>query len=208
MSAIETSAAERPSAVVSIRSRVPVGALVAVGAAVALVRWLVSRERTVFHITPDEPAQLAISRSLAGGARWNMFDNITFRPGYGLLLSPIDRLIDDPVTLFRAGLGLNAVLGGISAVLLVVLARRLTTMSNAWCAFAAVLASLAPAILFTTVYVWSEALTQVLCLATLVVCLLLMDRPSAARATGAIALAVAAFTSHSRMLPLVVSVVV
>ena len=197
---------EQP-AVVPARDRPSIGLLVAVGAVVALARWLVARERTVFHINPDEPGQLAMARYIAGVTRWNMFDHITWRPGYALLLAPIERLVDDPVTSFRAALAVNALLGGMSAVLLVLLARRLTPMSNRWCAFAALVASLAPAILFTTVFVWSEALTQTLCLATVLVCLLFVDRASAWRGAVAIALAVAAFTSHSRMFPLILSVV-
>ena len=92
---------------------VPVGWLVAAGALVAVVRWWTSHRREMFHITPDEPGQLAIARFVGGMARWNMFDRSTWRPGYGTLIAPLHWLTDDPVRAFQLALGVNAVLGGI-----------------------------------------------------------------------------------------------
>jgi hypothetical protein len=42
----------------------------------------------MFHMTPDEPAQLAMARLISGGLRWNMFDHSTWRPGMAVLLAP------------------------------------------------------------------------------------------------------------------------
>jgi len=172
-----------------------------------VARLATSHGRRIYGIWPDEPAQLGIARLVAGGTRWNMYNHSTWRPGYGTLLSVAYLFTDDPTSVYQAGLILNAVLGGVATVLLYLLARRLTGLGPAPSAIAATLVSLAPALLFTTDYVWSEALVQPLYLAALYVLLRFHDRPSLVTGLGAAALAVAAFGAHSRMLPLAVVVV-
>ena len=160
-------------------------ALVVGGAVlVALVRWWTSRQRVVFHMNPDEPGQLAMARFLGGGTRWDMFDHSTWRPGYAALISPITWFTDDPVLGIRAALVVNAVLGGVAFVLLVRLARRLTALSAAWCALAALVVSLAPTLLFTTDWVWSEALVQVTYLGCLLAVLRFVRGPSVGAGVG------------------------
>ncbi|MET0147482.1 MAG: hypothetical protein ABW328_22260 [Ilumatobacteraceae bacterium] len=180
-----------------------------VGAAVvvALVRWWVSRARAVFHMNPDEPGQLAIARFVGGGTRWNMFDHSTWRPGYATLISPIGWFTDDPASAFHAALVVNALLGGCSVVLLYLLARRLTALGAGWSVIAALAVSLAPALLFTTDWVWSEALVQVAFLACVLVALRFVERPSLRAGLGMGALAAVGFAAHSRLLPLSVVVI-
>ena len=112
-------------------------------------------------MVPDEPGQLAIARFVGRGQRWNMLDHSTWRPAYGVLLAPATWFTDDPAAVYRSGLVLNAVLGALSCVLLALLAARLTGRSRPTCAALAAAVSLAPALLFTTDWVWSEALVQV-----------------------------------------------
>ena len=54
--------------------------MIAAGVGVAAVRWLISHGRDVFHLTPDEPVQLAIVGSSGGAASWDMLDRSTWRP--------------------------------------------------------------------------------------------------------------------------------
>jgi hypothetical protein len=178
--------------------------LVAAAVVVVLVRWWTSHRRVVFHINPDEPGQLAIGRTIGGAARWNMFDHSTWRPGFGTLIAPIWWFTHDPVTTFRAALGMNAVLGGISFALLYVLARRLTAMSPRACVAAALVVSLSPAVLFTTDWVWSEALVQVTFLACLLAMLQFQAVPSVGAGAAMVVLAAAGYAAHSRLLPLAV----
>ena len=177
------------------------------GVLVALVRWLASRQRVVFHMNPDEPGQLAMARFLGGGTRWDMFDHSTWRPGYAALISPITWFTDDPVVGIHAALAVNAVLGGVSCVLLYVLARRLTPLSAAWSAFAALVVSLAPMVLFTTDWVWSEALVQVTYLGCLLAVLRFLERPAVGSGAAAAVLAAGGFAAHSRLVPLSLVVV-
>jgi hypothetical protein len=169
---------------------------------VALVRWVVSFGRDEYAIWPDEPAQLAMARYLGGGTPWNMHNHSIWRPGYAALLSPIHWFTDDPVTVLHAGFALNAVLGGVSAALMVFVARRLTPMGPTACAGAAILVSCAPSLLFTTNFLWSESLIGPLFLANLIALMRLRHAPSLGRAFAAGGLAAASFATHSRMLPL------
>lgn len=169
---------------------------------VVAVRWWISRERVIVHMTPDEPGQLAIARFVGRGLRWNMFDHSTWRPLYGTLLAPVTWFTDDPTTWYRAGLVLNALLGGVSCVLLAVLARRLTRRSWPVCAAMAAAVSLSPALLLTTNWVWSEALVQVTFLGFLVAALRFADTRSPAAGAAMVLLAAAGFGTHSRLLVL------
>jgi hypothetical protein len=170
------------------------------------VRLFTSRGRTEYAIWPDEPAQLAIARLLGGGTRWNMDDHSVWRPLYGALLSPVYRFTDDPTTVLRVALGLNAVLGGVAAMLLLGITHRLTRQPPPWCAAAAVVVSLAPAVVFTTDFVFAESLVAPLYLATTWLLMRFHESPTIGRGVAAGVLAAAAFATHSRMLPLAVVV--
>ena len=177
------------------------------GVTVIVLRLVASNGRSDYAIWPDEPAQLAIARFVGGGTRWDMHNHSVWRPLYGTLLSPVYWFTDDPTTVFATALVLNAMLGGVAAVLLVVLARRLTALGSWWCALLAVLASASPALLFTTDFVFSESLLVVLYLATLLALLRFQRAPTLAMGVVAGVLAGAAFGTHSRMLPLGIIVV-
>ncbi|MGB0113525.1 MAG: glycosyltransferase family 39 protein, partial [Ilumatobacteraceae bacterium] len=182
-------------------------AAVTSAAVVFAARLWVSRGHEQFAVWPDEPAQLAIARFVGGGTRWNMHNHSVWRPLFGTLLSPIHWFTDDPATVLQAAFVLNAVLGALAAVLMVVLVRRLTSMSAWWSAVGATLVSLSPAVLLTSNFVFSESLVLPAYLATLVAVLRFHDAPSLRRAALAGVLAGVAFGAHSRMLPLAVAVV-
>ena len=169
---------------------------------VTLVRWWTSRDREVFQIRPDEPGQLAIARFVGRGARWNMFDHSTWRPGYGTLISPVTWCTDDPATLYRSALAVNAVLGGVSCVLLAVLAHRLIGRSRTTAAVLAAIATLAPMVLFTTNWAWSEALVQVSFLLVVLAALRFHDTMSTRWGVTMVLAAALGFGTHSRLLPL------
>lgn len=187
------------------RRRWALAALTA-GVVVAVVRRWTSRGRGEYTIWPDEPAQLAVARFIGGGTRWNMDDHSVWRPLFGTLLAPAHWFTDDPVTVLHVAFVLNAVLGGFAAALLVLVARRLTPLSPWWGAAAAVAVSLAPAVLFTSEFVFAESLVAPLFLGTLLTLLHLHEVPTLRNGLAAALLAGAAFGAHSRMLPLAVIV--
>jgi hypothetical protein len=103
--------------------------LIAVGLTVAAVRFWFAADRRVFHVVADEPGQLAMARWLSGGTRWNMFDHSTWRPGYSVLLAPAYWFVDTGEGIVRAALTLNALLAGVSAM---ILARLLVRWTTSW----------------------------------------------------------------------------
>ena len=88
------------------------------GVTVAAARYWFSHQRVIFHMAPDEPANLAMARWLSGGLRWNMFDHSTWRPGMSLLMAPLFWFTDDTAMIMHGGLLIAAALGGIAAALL------------------------------------------------------------------------------------------
>lgn len=177
-------------------------AVVFAGAVTVAVRWWAVRNRREYSLWPDEPAQLAIARFVGGGTHWTMRNHSIWRPGYGTLLGPVYAVTDDPAHVFRAAMGLNALLGGVAAALVVLLARRLTTFGPLGAECCAVALCATPAVLFPTGFVWSESLIAPLYLATVLGLLRFWDRPGPGAGLLVAALCGAGFVTHSRLLPL------
>lgn len=196
--------------VVAVEERVPTAgsrqawaaAAVLAGVAIVAVRWWAARDRREYSLWPDEPAQLAIARFVGGGTHWTMRNHSIWRPGYGTLLGPVYAVTDDPQHVFRAAMALNALLGGVAAALLVLLARRLTTFGPLGAGASAVAVCATPALLFTTGFVWSESLIAPLYLGTVLALVTFWDAPTRGRGLVAAVLCGAGFATHSRLLPL------
>ena len=95
---------------------------------VTLSRLAFNANRYVFQLFPDEPGVLAMARWFSGrGEPWAMGWAATWKPGYSILVAPAYWLSDDPHFVYRAGLAVGAVLGGVAAVLLARIALRMTT---------------------------------------------------------------------------------
>jgi hypothetical protein len=178
---------------------------IAVGVLTAALRWWSGRDRRMFTSPFDEGSQLAIARSLAGEQDWHT-RGLAYRPGLGTLLAPVHWLTTDPTTTYRAALLANALLGGVSAVLLIALGVRLTSLSLRWCSVLALVVSVAPGTLFMTNWVRPETLVTTLFLATVLALVALVDRPGWPIGALAVTLAALAYTTHGRTGPLVASV--
>jgi hypothetical protein len=179
-------------------------ALWALGIVVAASRWIFSQNRDMFHMAPDEPAQLAMARWISGGQRWNMFDHATWAPGQATLMAPLFWFTDDTATIVHGGLLIGAALGGIGAVLLARLGTRITPLSPAACVLAAGAIGVAPASLSATAFVWSEALVTVCFLAIVILVLKFYDEPKLSTGSAAVTMAAIGYVAHGRLLPLVV----
>jgi hypothetical protein len=174
----------------------------AAGVVVAFGRWIEAADRHMFHLAPDEPGQLAMARWLSGGPRWNMFDHLTWRPGYAVVLAPLSAVIDDGETLVRAALTLNAVLAGVSALVLIRILARWTDLGPRGRAAVAAVVALAPTAISASAYVWAESLISLLFLATLLTLQQLIDDHRLRTAVIAVSLAAFAMTVHGRSLPM------
>jgi hypothetical protein len=187
----------------AIPSRVPRAWLVIVAALVTAGRWWYSMDRHIFHLAPDEPAQLAVARWLAGRTAWNMFDHATWQPALAILIAPAYWVTDNGTDVVRYALFVNCLLGGIAAALLAVLVHRITNLGAWGSAVVAVLVGVAPASLSASSFVWAESLVSLTFLATTLALLRYYDTSSFTVGAGALAAAVAGYTVHSRLLPLI-----
>ena len=174
------------------------------GLAIVGARWWAVHGRREYSLWPDEPAQLAIARFVGGGTHWTMRNHSIWRPGYGTLLGPVYLVTDDPQIVFRSAMALNALLGGVAAALLVLLARRLTAFGPGGAALAAVAVCATPALLFTSGFVWSESLIAPLYLGTVLALMRFWEAPDVRRGLVVAALCGAGLATHSRLLPLAV----
>lgn len=190
------------------------------GVVVTVVRFWFAVDRRVFHVVADEPGQLAMARWLAGETRWNMFDHSTWRPGYSLLLAPTFWLTDTGEEVVRAALTVNAVLAGVSAM---VLTRLLVRWTSGWstgaddpvlgpwaCAAIASAVAVAPAAIAASAYTWAEAMVTCTFLVTVWWVQRFADTGRLAHALTATLAAGVSMTTHGRsltVLPTVVAVV-
>ena len=193
---------ETSSSHAAVPSRPRVG-LVIVAVLVTAGRWWYSMDRNIFHLAPDEPAQLAVARWLAGRTPWNMFDHATWQPALAILIAPAYWFTDDGPSVVRYALFVNCLLGGIAAALLALLVRRVTNLGTWGSVLVAVLVGLAPASLSASSFVWAESLVSLTFLATTLALLRYHDTATFAAGAGALAAAVAGYTVHSRLLPLI-----
>jgi hypothetical protein len=204
--------------------------VIAAGLVVVAVRFWFAVDRRVFHVVADEPGQLAMARWLSGGTRWNMFDHSTWRPGYSLVLAPAFWLVDTGEGAVRAALTLNAVLAGISAMILTRLLWRWTaswtpsstpsatatsttgdgsrTLGPWSCVGIATVVAVAPAAIATSAYTWAEAMVTATFLATVWWAQRFADSGRTGHALAATVAAAAAITTHGRSLALLPTVVV
>ena len=184
------------------RTQFPWSWLAALSIGVALARWLFAADRRVFHLFPDEAAQLAMGRWLGGGTPWKLFDHSTWQPGFAILLAPIYAVTDDPVTVFRVAICLNACVAAASAVLLAFVARRLTNLSMIGCIGAAAIVSLLPASLSASAHAWAEPLVSLTFLGSFLALARYVEREEMTDGLIAVMVGVIGFLAHGRLLPM------
>lgn len=186
-------------------TRLSRAALALVIAFVTAGRWWFTMDRTVFHVSPDEPAQLAVARWLAGRTHWNMFDHATWQPALALLVAPAYWVTENGAHVVRYALFVNCLLGGVAAALLAVVVHRLTNLGVWGSAVVAVVVGLAPASLSASSFIWAESLVSLTFLATVLALLRYYDDRTPPFTTGVVAVvaAVAGYAVHSRLLPLI-----
>ncbi|WP_051712829.1 hypothetical protein [Spirillospora albida] len=161
------------------------------------VRLLLTRGLNAPPVYPDEAGYLIAARWFTGGPAADLSGGTFYQGGYALLLTPAYLLGDDPVTVYRLALGINALIGATAFPLGFLALRRLglgraTALALAWTA------ALLPATTFWGGVAMSDALLPVLVLG----CLLCLDRflrtHGAGAGAAASALACYAMTVHSR----------
>ncbi|MDX6742373.1 hypothetical protein [Actinocorallia sp. A-T 12471] len=129
----------------------------------AAVRFLPARHSDGPVADPDETGYLVAARLLAGGPGTDFTGHTFYQAGYPLLLAPLYHLTDDPETVYRLTLAVNALLGALTFPLVYLLLRRLgqvggSALLTAWTA------ALLPATVLFTRYALADAILPTLLL--------------------------------------------
>ncbi|HKH45153.1 MAG TPA: hypothetical protein VKM72_10860 [Thermoanaerobaculia bacterium] len=157
----------------------------------------------------DETAHLGIARFLAGDAPYPTMTSPAmgfvafYHFGYPLLLAPVSRLSDDPLTVYRTALAINSFLLAALFPLLASFSRRVFGLAPADAALAGIAASLYPAFLLQSNLTWAESLLAPLVVGVILVFSRLVERPGFGTACGLGLAAAFAYATHARMLGLV-----
>ncbi|MBX6766956.1 MAG: hypothetical protein IRY90_07370, partial [Actinomadura rubrobrunea] len=173
---------------------------------VAVRLWLASRQ-TMPVATPDETGYLFAARVLTGGPDADLSWSTIYRGGYPLLLLPAFWLADEPVTVYRLAIGINALVSAGMLPLAFVLLRRLRLSRRVAYALAHATALL-PAVVFYAEFVLTDAVLPVVLLGWLLLAHSWLTADSSPRRTtlygaGAGLLAAYAYTAHTRGIILV-----
>ncbi|SEG47463.1 hypothetical protein SAMN04489712_105422 [Thermomonospora echinospora] len=178
--------------------------LLAVGwLAQAGVRVGLAAGQTMPVANPDETGYLFAARLLSGGPPADISNSTPYRGGYSLLILPAVWLGgEDPVTVYRLALVINALLGATLLLLAYQLLRRLG-LSPGWAYAVAHVTALLPAAVFYTQYALTDAVLPVVLLGWLLLLhSWLVGDVSPARmalyGAGASLAAAYAYTMHSR----------
>lgn len=178
-----------------------VGVAFALFLAVASLRYAFAANRVVFHLFPDEAAQLAIARNLSGETPWSMLDHSTWQPALGTMLVPFYWLGASSQLVYRVGIVANCVFAGLAAVVLALIVQRTTKLSLRSSAVLSGCIALLPAGLSASGHLWAEPLVTLTFLGSMYWALKFVasQNPGA----GLIAILVAGFgnLAHGRGLP-------
>ncbi|TDC87311.1 hypothetical protein [Actinomadura sp. 7K507] len=176
-------------------------------AQVAVRLWLGSGQ-TVPVATPDESGYLFAARVLTGGPDADMSAGTVYQGGYPLLLTPAFWFGDDPVSVYRGALVINALISAAMLPLAYLLLRRLR-VGRAWSYVFAHVTAMLPCVLFYSAFVLTDAILPVIVAGWLLLAHTWLNAPhpgpgrrSPARlhlaGTGASLLAAYAYACHSR----------
>ncbi|TDD73498.1 hypothetical protein [Actinomadura rubrisoli] len=174
-------------------------------AQVAVRLWLASGQ-TMPVATPDEAGYLFAARVLTGGPDADLSWGTVYRGGYPLLLTPAFWLGDDPVTVYRGALVINAMISAAMLPLAYLLLRGLRVRRR-WSYLFAHVTALLPGVLFYSEFVLTDAVLPVVLLGWLLLIHAWLAAPNpsgpsrrrvALHGVGASLLIAFAYTSHTR----------
>ncbi|MBT2213835.1 hypothetical protein [Actinomadura sp. NEAU-AAG7] len=175
-------------------------------AQVAVRVWLASGQTMPIAI-PDEAGYLFAARVMTGGADADLSYGTVYRGGYPLLLMPAYWLADDPVTVYRCALVINALVSAAMLPLAYLLLRALRVRPR-WSYVFGHVTALLPGVVFYSEFVLTDAVLPVVLLGWLLLVHAWLkapytkgERPSrrvALYGVGASLLVAFAYTSHTR----------
>lgn len=128
-----------------------------VAAFAALLQFLTLRPLLGPFIYADELGYVAAARYFGPGYPEVQMQSGFFHAGYGLLLSPLTVLFDEPGSFHRAATSLNGAMLVLAAVLACRLARQLYDLSDRATMLVGALFAASTSVMFSSGLVWAEA---------------------------------------------------
>lgn len=169
---------------------------------VVVLRAVMSVDGRFPRVVADEPAYLAMARLLAGGERWDLGLASTYGPAYSVLIAPWFALGLSPDAVYRAAVGTNVVLAGLTFLAFEALARRIPGVARPLSAGLAAVAASLPALVATTNLAWSDNLAPLTFAGLLLALARVVERPGARTVAVLATVTVAGYAVHGRFLPL------
>ncbi len=127
--------------------------------AVAVVNYLLADPRQGPRIFADEIGYLANARYLVGGHVIDMSHTAFYAGGFSVAIAPLSWLFrHNPAHLYESVIAMQAVLAGISVVIIAQLCRWLFHARSSVAIVARPFAGLYPAFVFNTGFTWSESM--------------------------------------------------
>jgi hypothetical protein len=144
---------------VARRVRTPRAWLLASAVVVGLVHYWIADPQSGPRIFADEIGYLADARYLAGGPVIDMSHTAFYAGGFSLVIAPLSRLFaHNPGHLYESVIVLQAILAGVSVVMIAHVCRWLFATRWSVAIVAALVAGLYPAFVINTGFTWSESM--------------------------------------------------
>ncbi|MEV4255188.1 hypothetical protein AB0J52_18715 [Spirillospora sp. NPDC049652] len=125
------------------------------------VRLLLGARQTGPVLIPDETGYLLAARLLSGGVAGDLSGRVFYHAGYALLISPAYWLTDDPATVYRLVIGLNALMSAALVIPAYLGARRMgVRRGHSWALAQGI--ALLPGVLYYTQFALSDAVLPTL----------------------------------------------
>ncbi|MFF4619865.1 hypothetical protein [Nonomuraea jabiensis] len=163
----------------------------------AVLRVLLGIQHAVPLLIPDESGYLLAARLLSGGAAADLSGRTFYQGGYPLLIAPAYWFSDDPQSVYRLALGINAFVGAALLPLAYVVFRRMDLPRGKAYLLAHVTALL-PSAVYYSQFVLTDAVLPVLVLGWLLLLHRWLDGGGRLHGFAAGAAVAFVFSMHSR----------
>lgn len=192
-----------PTAELPDRTRFWALTLLAGWMAQAALRMAVSFQHAMPILVPDESGYLLAARLISGGSPSDLSGRTFYQGGYSLLLAPVYWISDDPATVYRLVLVINALAGASLLVLAYLALRRMGLPRGRACLLAHVTA-LIPSAIYYSQFALTDAVLPVVVLGWLLLLHGWLGGGGRLHGVAASAAAAYAYSTHARGLIILV----
>ena len=180
----------------------------AIAAFAGYLQWRTLRPVLGPFIYADELGYVAAARFLWPGGEDPALPSNFFHPGYGLLLSPLTAVFDEPASFHRAATTLNGLMLVAAAVLAARLARRLHSLGPGSTVLVGGLFAASTSVMVSSGLVWAESTLTLLVVLLAVVARRLGEHGRRLDLAALAMLGVAAYAVHPRAIAITAAVAI